>query len=160
MTGEVAAHDGVQHHRPYFVHFPPHPAREDDPHYIDFNHYHRKTRATARCYIGERVGFDACADAQGNPCPPPADGGEQAGLELHHAHIEFALQEGISLEALEVDYPGVSDAWNVGAWVESATNLRWLCVRHHRGEAGAHSVSHSDWEASQYVLGLIKGTDG
>ena len=138
MTGEIAAHDGVQHHRPYYVHFPPHPAREDDPHYIDFNHYHRKTRATARCYIGERVGFDACADVQGNPCPPPADGGEQAGLELHHAHIEFALQEGISLEALEADYPGVSD---------------------HRGEAGAHSVSHSDWEASQYVLGLIKGTN-
>jgi hypothetical protein len=77
------------------------------------------------------------------------------GLELHHAHIEFALQQGVDLAALEVDYPGVSDPDAVGAWVESADNLRWLCVHHHRGPAGAHSITHSDFEAQQYVLGLV-----
>lgn len=149
----VAAHDQVSSHR-YIVHFPPHPARKSDPHYVDFDHYHRKTRPSARCYVGERIGFDECRDAQGNPCTINA-AGEQSGLELHHAHIEFALQQGVDLAALEHDYPGVSDPNEVGAWVESASNFRWLCVFHHRGPAGAHTITHSDWEAGQYVLGLI-----
>jgi hypothetical protein len=29
------------------------------------------------------------------------------------------------------------------------------CAWHHRGAAGAHTASHSDYEASQYVQGLI-----
>ncbi len=150
---QVAAHDGKQTHR-YLVHFPAHPARTSDPHYVDFNAYHRRTRSTARCYIGERIGFDECRDAQGNPAPAPEDG-EQPGLELHHAHIEFSLQNGVDLAALEKDYPGVSDNTRIGAWVESATNFRWLCVHHHRGAAGAHTVAHADYEASQYIKGLI-----
>jgi hypothetical protein len=151
---EVPEHKAAQGHH-YVVHFPPHPARTSDPHYKDFDHYHRKTRAAARCYIGERVGFGDCKDDQGNPCPPPSGVGEQPGLELHHAHIEFSLQNGISLAALEVDYPGISNPDEVGAWVESAENFRWLCVFHHRGAGGAHTASHSDWEAQRYVLGLI-----
>lgn len=154
---EIPAHDQSTTHR-YVMHFPPHPAREDDPHYRDFDHYHRRTRAAARCFIGERIGFSDCRDAQGNPCPPE-EGGRQPGLELHHAHVEFSLQNGISLEALEKDYPGISDAESVGAWVESEANFRWLCAYHHRGPAGAHTASHSDWEASQYVLGLIGPRD-
>ena len=152
----VAAHDGKQSHRAYIVHFPPHPARTGDPHYVDFNHYHQQHRPTARCFIGERVGYDGCMDAQGNPCPPDANG-FQPGLELHHAHIEFSMQAGVSLDALEKDYPGISDPATVGAWVESGANFRFLCVRHHRGEAGAHSITHSDWEGSQYVANLIGG---
>lgn len=149
------AHSQTQSHR-YVVHFPPHPAREDDPHYVDFNHYHKLHRQTARCYIGERVGFGDCKDAQGNPTPAPDDpNAKQEGLELHHAHVEFSLQNGISLAALEKDFPGISNTTDVGAWVESDVNFRWLCVFHHRGPGGAHTASHSDWEASQYVLGLI-----
>jgi hypothetical protein len=151
---EVAAHTAGQSHR-YMMHFPPHPAREDDPHYVDFDHYHRKTRPTARCYIGERIGFGECADAQGGPCPPPDGGGEQPGLELHHAHVEFSLQQGIDLAALEMDFPGISNPDEVGAWVESDQNFRWLCAWHHRGAAGAHTAAHADWEASQYVRALI-----
>jgi hypothetical protein len=48
-------------------------------------------------------------DAQFDLAPPPEDGGEQPGLELHHSHIEFSLQNGVSLKALEKDYPGVSN---------------------------------------------------
>jgi len=151
---EVAAHAQAETHR-YVMHFPPHPAREDDPHYRDFHHYHQATRATARCHIGERIGFGDCMDAQMHPCPPADDAGEQPGLELHHAHVEFSLQQGVDLTALEKDYPGISDPSQVGAWVESAENLRWLCAWHHRGAAGAHTASHSDYEASQYVHGLI-----
>lgn len=150
----VAAHVSGETHR-YVVHFPPHPARTSDPHYKDFDAYHRKTRATARCYIGERVGFHDCRDEKGKPCPPPSGKGEQPGLELHHSHVEFSLQHGVSLEALEKDYPGINNKDEVGDWIESDANFRWLCVFHHRGPGGAHTASHSDWEAQQYVLGLI-----
>lgn len=150
----VAAHQAAQSHH-YMMHFPPHPARTSDPHYVDFNAYHRAHRATARCYIGERIGFGDCMDAQMRPAPPPAAGGEQPGLELHHAHVEFSLQNGVDLAALEKDYPGISDPSQVGAWIETDQNFRWLCAWHHRGGSGAHTASHSDWEASQYVQGLI-----
>jgi hypothetical protein len=150
---DVPAHSQAETHH-YLMHFPEHPAREDDPHYKDFDAYHRAHRATARCCIGERVGFGDCADAQGIPAAPPS-GGEQPGLELHHAHVEFSLTNGISLTALEVDYPGISDPDQVGAWVESGANFRWYCAYHHRSQAGAHSASHSDFEASHYVNGLI-----
>ena len=117
MSDDVTAHSQAETHH-YLVHFPPHPAREDDPHYVDFHHYHKTHRATARCFIGERIGYGDCMDDQMQPCPPPADGGEQPGLELHHAHVEFSLQNGISLTALEKDFPGISDTTEVGAWVE------------------------------------------
>lgn len=123
---DVPAHSSPQTHR-YTVHFPEHPARITDPHYVDFNHYHKLHRPTARCYVGERIGFDECLDAQGNLCVIDANG-EMSGLELHHAYVEFSLQNGISLSALEKDFPGISDATDVGAWVESDTNFRWLCV--------------------------------
>lgn len=154
MTDDVAAHSANQSHR-YQMHFPPHPARTSDPHYADFDAYHRRNRKTARCFIGERIGWQDCTDAQGNPAPAPADGGEQPGLELHHAHVEFSLQQGIDLAALEHDYPGISDASSVGAWIETDVNFRWLCAWHHRGAAGAHTAAHADWEASQYVPALI-----
>lgn len=149
------AHQQAEVHH-YIVNFPEHGPRAGDPHYRDFDAYHRRTRDTARCYVGQRIGFGDCQDAQRRPCPAPADASmPQRGLELHHAHIEFAVQNGIDLKALEVDYPGVSNPDEVGAWVESGANFRWLCAWHHRFEAGAHTASHSDWEAGQYVLGLI-----
>jgi hypothetical protein len=136
---EVAAHTTAQGHK-YVMHFPAHPARKDDPHYADFNAYHRKHKATATCYVGDRVGKDQCSDGP---------------LELHHAHIEFSLQNGVDLEALEVDYPGISNPEEVGSWIESEANFRWLCAFHHRGHAGAHTVSHADWEAGQYMRDLF-----
>lgn len=148
----VAVHSGAQSHH-YTVHFPPHPARTSDPHYVDFNHYHKLHRAAARCYVGERIGFHDCTDVKG-PSLISADG-VQTGLELHHAHVEFSLQNGIDLSALEKDFPGISNATDVGAWVESDVNFRWLCVFHHRGPGGAHTAAHADWEAGQYIPGLI-----
>lgn len=152
MNDITPAHTQVSSHR-YFMHYPPHPARKDDPHYVDFDHYHRNMRAKARCYIGERIGYEDCKNPEGETAQPEGD--FQPGLELHHSHIEFSLQNGVSLTALEKDYPGVSDADNVGKWVESADNLIWLCAWHHRGSAGAHTAAYADWEASKYIQGLI-----
>ncbi len=133
------AHDGnITHH--YLVHYPEHSPRESDPHYKDFNAFRHKTHDTAKCAVGaHRDDFSEC----------------HGGLELHHTHVEFALQNGVELKWLEKDYPGISDPDSVGAWVESAENLMWLCEFHHRGHGGVHVASAADFEASKYVKGLI-----
>ena len=131
---EVAAHSAAQSHK-YVMHFPAHPARKDDPHYVDFEAYRRKHKDTATCYVGDRIGYDHCSEGP---------------IELHHHHVEFALQNGVDLKALEKDFPGISDPDTVGAWIETAANLRFLCPYHHRGQAGAHTVAHGDWEAGLY----------
>lgn len=136
---DTPAHDQATTHH-YVAHYPPHPPRTEDPHYRDFEAYRRRTHATAKCAIGEhRSDFSEC------------DGG----LELHHAHVEFSLQNGVDLAWLEKDYPGISNPDDVGAWVESAANLQWLCEFHHRGHGGVHVASASDFEAEKYVRGLI-----
>lgn len=109
---DTPAHDrAITNH--YKVHYPAHPPRTGDPHYVDFEAYRRKTHKTAKCAIGAHRGdFSECRGL----------------LELHHAHVEFSLQNGVDLKWLEADYPGISDPDHVGAWVESAANLEWLCV--------------------------------
>lgn len=77
-------------------------------------------------------------------------------IELHHAHVEFSLQNGVDLAALEKDYPGISDQSQVGTWVESGANFQWLCAFHHRGHGGVHVASASDFEAEKYVRDLIQ----
>jgi hypothetical protein len=132
-------HDQKITHR-YSIHYPEHSPRKSDPNYVDFEHFRRQTHKTAKCAIGlHRNDFSECK-------------GE---LELHHAHVEFALQNGIDLAWLEKDYPGISDPNTVGAWVESDANLLWLCLEHHRGAHGVHLLSSSDFEAQRYVRGLI-----
>jgi hypothetical protein len=139
MAGDVAAHTQVESHR-YLMHYPEHPARKNDPHYRDFNAYRKATKATAKCAIGAHRGdFSECSGQ----------------LELHHAHVEFSLQNGVDLKWLEADYPGISDPDTVGAWVESGKNLEWLCEFHHRGHGGVHVAAASDFEAEKYVRGLI-----
>lgn len=141
---EVAAHLQL-HSSHYQVHYPEHGTRQGDPHYRDFEHYHRATKNDPeiyQCAVGKRRGdFSDCI------LDKP--------LELHHTHIEWALQNGVDLAMLERQYPGVSDPDRVGPWVESAENLEWLCVFHHRGHGGAHVASASDFEGQHFVKGLI-----
>ncbi|WP_051966891.1 hypothetical protein [Kitasatospora mediocidica] len=136
----VAAHEQHVAHR-YTVHYPPHPPREGDPHYRDFEHFRRRTRDNAVCHFAERRHGDT-SECDGT-------------LELHHAHVEFALTNAVDLALLEADYPGIGDPETVGAWVESADNLVWYCARHHRGPGGVHTATASDFEAEVYVRGLI-----
>jgi hypothetical protein len=140
MTDVPAHNQVITHH--YLVHYPEHPERTSDPHYRDFNEFRRLTKNSAQCSIGaHRNDFNECS------LDEP--------LELHHAHIEFSLQNGVDLKWLEVDYPGVSDPDSIGAWIESANNLVWLCQAHHRGAGGVHTSSASDYEAEKYVRNLI-----
>jgi len=143
-VNDVAAHSQAVTRR-YTLHYPEHPARQDDPHYVDFEHYRSTRIGTARCVVGQHRGdYTECSSGDTN-----------VGLELHHAHVEFALQNGVALAWLEKDYPGISDPAMVGAWVESAANLVFICERHHRGHGGVHVASASDYEAEKYVKGLI-----
>ena len=135
------AHDQHEAHR-YVVHYPAHEPRESDPHYVDFEAYRRRTAASARCAFAVETGVDSECDRD-HP------------LELHHAHVEFSLQNGIDLAVLERDYPGISDPTQVGAWVESASNLEYLCRFHHRGPGGKHTAAFADYEAERYVRVLI-----
>ena len=135
------AHDQKVTHN-YVVHYPDHAPRSGDIHYVDFEAYRRKTHATAKCAIGEhRNDFSECS------LDKP--------LELHHSHIEFATANSLDLKWLEVDYPGVSNPEEIGAWIESGLNLEWLCLFHHRGHGGKHTVAAADFEAEKYVRGLI-----
>lgn len=133
------AHDSKTTHH-YLMHYPPHPPRESDPHYRDFEAYRRRTKDTAVCAFATETGYSS-------EC--------RGGLELHHTHIEFSLQNGVDLARLEKFYPGVSDPDSVGAWIETAPNLTWLCEWHHRGAGGIHTAAASDYEASKFVPGLI-----
>lgn len=135
------AHDQATTHH-YVMRYPEHPAREDDPHYKDFEHYRRKHKDTATCAFAVRRGGDT------SEC--------HGGLELHHAHVEFSLQNGVDLNFLERDYPGISNPDEVGAWVESADNLVFYCAWHHRGHGGVHVASSSDFEAEHYVRNLVQ----
>lgn len=137
----VDAHTSKITHR-YTIAYPAHEPRQNDPHYVDFAAYRRRTVKDARCIYAVQVGDDSECDKD-HP------------LELHHCHIEFALQNAIDLKRLEKVYPGVSDRLHVGAWVESGTNLEWRCRWHHRGHAGVHCATASDYEAERFVRNLI-----
>jgi hypothetical protein len=143
----VDAHDQNIVNR-YIVHYPAHPARQDDPHYVDFEHIRKAWKADPekwQCSMGKkRNDFSECSLDQP--------------LELHHSHIEFSLQNGVDFEWLESQYPGISNSEQVGAWVESAENLVVFCVNHHRGSGGVHHASASDFEAENFVRGLIGST--
>lgn len=134
----VPAHD--QHASDHYTeHYPEHAPREHDPHKHLFDAYHRAHKDTATCWVGDRIGSQHCA-------PRP--------FELHHAVIEEAVQNDTLWQAISKDYPQVGDEQALLEWVNGGhgtENFRWLCSWHHRSAAaGAHHVSHSDWEAGAY----------
>lgn len=145
MARIIAAHQQAETHR-YILVIPEHGPRESDPHYRDFHAYKTRRRKNGTYYC------DFAAEFRGGK-PDECDLSKP--LECHHKHIEFALINGVDLSLLEPDYPGVS-AMGVGAWVESADNLELLCVWHHRGHAGKHVLSVSDWEGLKYIRRLTK----
>ena len=162
-AASVAAHKAnITHH--YVMSYPPHPARVDDPHYKDFNHFHKEHASDARCDFALHATLDGDVEATRQDAPPhrligPGEKRAECDvahpIELHHNYVEFSLQNGVDFAILEKDFPGISDPDNVGAWVESGANFIWYCCWHHRGQGGAHSAAASDFEAEKYVHGLI-----
>lgn len=152
LTAPVTPAHSQQVSNHYHIGYPAHEPRATDPHYAAFNAYHRAHQATAVCYVGQRVGFDECRDAKGQPVTQPAAAN---GLELHHRVLEFAVLNAVDLAALEVDFPNLTDPDKVAAWAESDSNFMWLCAKHHRSMTGIHHAAAADFEASLYVQNLL-----
>jgi hypothetical protein len=129
----------------YFVHYPEHGPRESDPYYADFHHY-KAIRRKSGTYVCDFAVEHRNGDTSECDLAKP--------LECHHRIIEFAVMNAVDLSLLEHDYPGVS-GMPIGKWVESAANLMLLCVFHHRGHAGVHTATASDYASTFYVRGLI-----
>lgn len=143
MNTDIPAHEQAITHR-YSIRFPEHSARASDPHYRLFEEVRRHWQKTDRwhCAVGVRLGsFDECDTT--HP------------LELHHAHLEFALANEVDLALVTRDFPDIANEDELQAWIESEANLIVLCAFHHRGHGGVHVVSASDWEAEKYIRGLI-----
>lgn len=142
---EVAAHK--QHvTRSYWVAYPEHGPRESDPHYKDFHAFKENRRAAGTYHCDWAVEHRNGDFSECDLTMP---------LEAHHSHIEWALLNEVDLSLLEAQYPGVSDADQVGAWVESASNLELLCVNHHRRHMGKHGASYADFEGLSFVRNLL-----
>lgn len=139
----------------YQIAYPEHQPRATDPHYKAFETYRRDHITEAVCYVGQRVGFDECADALGAAILTQPGSGH--GLELHHHVLEFSLLNSVDLKALEVDFPFLTDSAQIASWAESETNLVFLCAKHHRGVGGIHHAAYADFEASLYIRDLITG---
>jgi len=145
MAGDVPAHE-QKVTRSYVVTYPEHGPRAGDVHYKDFRAFkdNRKAAGTYHCdwAIEHRAGdFSECDLI--------------APLEAHHSHIEWALLNEVDITLLDVQYPGLSNADEVGAWVESAQNLELLCVNHHRRHMGKHVAAYADFEGLSFVRNLL-----
>lgn len=82
------------------------------------------------------------------------------GLELHHHFLEFAVINSVDINAIEKDYPNLTNIELVARWAETDVNFMWLCAKHHRGAGGAHHAAYADFEASLYIRDLISPAKG
>ncbi len=128
----------------YFLSFPAHLPRAEDPHYRAFNALRKKLKDTPAwvCAMGAQRGDFSDCDL-GHP------------LELHHSVIEFALTNEVDLAAIGHDFPQITDEEELAVFAESTLNVQVLCLYHHRGHGGIHVAAYADYEAEKYVRGLI-----
>lgn len=136
----------------YHVHYPEHGSRADDPYYHLFDAVRRQYRTTAVCWYGHKIGtVTRC-------CGP---------LELHHWVLEQAMINEVDLRLIGLDFPDAgANTDEIDHWVEShyaedgSGALVFMCVLHHRGEAGVHTVDYANWKASWYAPSMLPGPPG
>lgn len=109
--------------------YPEHEPRADDPHYALFNAARErlKRQGLLKCWV----------------C------GSTESPQLHHAHVEFALANGIDLASFAAHYPDLlpevtDEAFQ--AFVEGDGNLTVLCALHHIGREGIHVIPYPAWQ--------------
>lgn len=72
-------------------------------------------------------------------------------LETHHAHFEWASQNGLDLAKVTADWPAITDRASLAEWVDSEGNMLVLCAAHHRGRyTGIHMISYPAWLLQRY----------
>lgn len=121
------------HNQPDTLHlvlfYPAHEPRKSDPNYRYFRE--AKTRM-------KKAGLLKCV-VPGCGFPGP--------IELHHARVEFALQNGIDLQEFNTLYGLHLSDQEFLVYIESEGNLEPLCPTHHRGALGVHSMPEPQWVA-------------
>jgi hypothetical protein len=114
------------------VSYPAHPPRKDSPTYAR-THKHLIYDLDAPCWV--------CAIRH-------SQGGA---METHHAHFEWASQNGLDLEKVTMDWPEITDRAKLAEWVDSEQNMLCLCAAHHRCSfRGIHSISYPAWLLQRY----------
>lgn len=72
-------------------------------------------------------------------------------METHHAHFEWASQNGLDLSKVTADWPDITDRDKLAEWVDSEGNMLVLCAVHHRGQhTGIHAISYPAWLLQRY----------
>lgn len=144
MAHIVPAHSQKVTHS-YIIAYPAHAPRAEDPHKHDFEEWKRRRRDSNTYY---------CDFAKMHRAGDTSECDLESPLEAHHKIIELATLNEVDLELLDADYPGIS-LDQIGAWIDSDSNLILLCVNHHRGPMGVHVASASDYGSSYYIRNLI-----
>lgn len=107
--------------------WPAHEPREKDPHYHLFNQARArlKKQGLLKCVVESDYHYGQ--------------------IELHHSKVEFAHVNDIDLDKFNHLYGlNLSDE-EFQAYVEQEGNLEPLCVLHHRGQEGVHSLPEPEW---------------
>ena len=114
------------------VAYPPHDKRTASLTYRN-THQHLVYELDAPCWI--------CGIRHSN-------GGQ---METHHAHFEWASQNGLDLDKVTADWPMITDREKLAEWVDSEANMLVLCATHHRGQhQGIHMISYPAWLLQRY----------
>lgn len=72
-------------------------------------------------------------------------------METHHAHFEWASQNGLDLAKVTADWPSITDRQKLAEWVDSEGNMLVLCAAHHRAQhTGIHMISYPAWLLQRY----------
>lgn len=130
------AHQSTQH-LTLLDSFPAHEPRKTDPHYAAFNACRQRLKKLGKlqCWINN------------------ADCDHTRPIELHHSIVEFSLANIVDSKHFGELYPEfhVADDESFLTWIEGEGNLLPLCVVHHRGVLGIHSILYSPWLVQRFM---------
>ena len=72
-------------------------------------------------------------------------------METHHAHFEWASQNGLDLGKVVRDWPDLTDRVKLAEWIDSEGNMLVLCAAHHRAKfTGIHMIDYPCWLLQRY----------
>ena len=79
---------------------------------------------------------------------------DDALMETHHWHVEWALANGVDPAKILADFPamGSADDPHLRSWLDGEGNMLVLCSSHHRhGLVGIHSITYPAWVAQRWL---------
>jgi hypothetical protein len=131
-TTIIKAHTVTEHLTLAYA-YPAHEPRKGDVHYVYFN------QARARL---KQLGLLKCWIC-----------GATEGVELHHNACEFALSQAVDWEKFAADHLDwhISSDEDFQRMIEGEGALMPLCILHHRGIEGIHTIHMPAWSTLKYL---------